>query len=217
MPVAGALIGAAGTAYAAGQQRDAARDAARAGQTAANAGRADIEQAYGRYDANAQPYLQTGQQGLSGLQRLMGGDYSAALSSPDYRARFDMGLQAADRSAAARGALHSGGHSADLLNYGGQMASQGINDYRNALFGMSQLGAGMTSSLGTAGLGAASGMAHQGNLAGQARASGYWGQADATNQGIAGLGGIFNNWYQRNSANNGGGTGWYLGSNPGPG
>lgn len=217
MPVAGALIGAAGTAYAANQQRDAARDAARAGQDAANAGRADIEQAYGRYDANAQPYMQAGGQGLTALQQLLSGDYRAAMASPFVQAQMDMGLQAYDRSAAARGGLRSGGHSADLLRLGSQIASSGINDYRNTASGLAQLGAGMTSSLGSSGLSAASGMAHQGNMAGAARASGYMGQADAMNQGIAGLGGIFNNWYQRNSANNGGGTGWYLGSNPGPG
>lgn len=208
---------AAGSAYAANRQGAAARDAARAGRDAANQGREDIRQYYDQYAGNAQPYMDAGAQGLESLRRLMGGDYSQALAGPDYRARFDMGLQAQDRSAAARGALNSGGHSADLLNYGGMMASQGINDYRNALFGMANMGANMTSNLGTAGLSAASGMANQGNLAGQARASGYWGQADAANRGVGGMLGALNGFYQQQSANNGGGTGWYFGSNPGPG
>jgi hypothetical protein len=217
MPVAGAVITAAASAYAANRQRSAADRAARAGQDAANQGREDIRGYYDQFAGNAAPYMAAGQQGLSGLQRLMSGDYSQALAGPDVQARFSMGLEGLDRSAAARGALNSGGHSADLLDYGGMMASQGIGDYRNALFGMANMGANMTSNLGSAGLSAASGMASQGNLAGQARASGYWGQANATNQGVAGALGALNGFYQQQSANNGGGTGWYFGSQPGRG
>jgi hypothetical protein len=191
MSIGDAIGGVAGL-WAGDRQADAAEDAARAQAQEAERGRQLIGQYHDQFASNAAPYMQTGQQGLSALQRLMGGDYSQALAGPDYRARFDMGLQATDRSAAARGSLHSGGHSADLLNYGGQMASQGIGDYRNALFGMAGLGANMTSNLGSAGLSAASGMAQQGNLAGQARASGYTGSADAWGQTAFGLGGLLN-------------------------
>jgi hypothetical protein len=50
-----------------------------------------------------------------------------------------------------------------------------------------------------------------------ARQSSYL-NSGAANAGAAGaLGGIFNNWYQQNSANNNGGSGWYLGQRPGAG
>lgn len=188
----GDMIGGVVGLVAGERQADAARDAARAQAREAERGRADIANYYGQFAGNAQPYMDTGAQGLSALNRLMGGDYSQALAGPDYRARFDMGLQAADRSAAARGSLHSGGHSADLLNYGGQMASQGINDYRNALFNQVGIGSNMTSNLGSAGLSAASGMAHQGNLAGLARATGYTNAAGAQTQGWGALAGGLN-------------------------
>jgi hypothetical protein len=192
MPVAGALITVAGSAYAANRQRSAADRAARASADAANQGREDIRGYYDLFSQNASPYMSAGTNALGRQMAFLGGDYGDALKSPDYTARFDMGLKAADRSAAARGGLFSGGHSADLLDYGGQMASQGLNAYWDRLAGISNMGANMTSNLGAAGLSAASGMAAQGNMAGNARASGYMAAGDAQSQFGGALAGAAN-------------------------
>ena len=53
--------------------------------------------------------------------------------------------------------------------------------------------------------------------AADARASGYQQRANISSQAASGLGGLFNDWYSNNSAANGGGTGWYLGKQPGKG
>lgn len=198
MPAVVPLATMAATAYAANRQAGAAGDAARAGQDAANQGRADIEQAYGRFDANSQPYREAGLGALSGMQRFLGGDRSGFESDAGYLFNRDQMSQGADRSAAARGSLYSGGHSADLARLHSGLANQHSEGYFGRLAGLAGMGAGMTSDLGSAGLSAASGMANQGNLAGQARASGYTGRADAMGQGAMGLAGIFGNYYNSN-------------------
>jgi hypothetical protein len=184
--------------FAGQQQAGAARDAARAQAREAERGRQHIDQMYGRYETNAQPYMAAGTSALGDMQRFLGGDYSAALSSPDYTARFAQGLQGLDRSAAARGSLMGGRHTADTIQYGQDRATEGLNNYWGRLTGVAGMGAGMTSNLGGAGLNAAGMMAQQGNIAGQARASGYTGAADAWGQTAFGLGGLINNAGQSN-------------------
>lgn len=87
-----------------------------------------------------QPYQQAGTQGLNQLGALMGGDYSGFMNSPDYLAAQEMGMKALDRNAAARGRLYSGGADADRIRLGQQLATQNLGNYRNALFGMANIG-----------------------------------------------------------------------------
>jgi hypothetical protein len=194
----GDVIGAGVGLFAGDRQANAAEDAARAQREAAEQGRADIRDYYDQFAGNAQPYMQAGTSALGDMQRFLGGDYSAALSSPDYTARFAQGLQGLDRSAAARGSLMGGRHTADTIQYGQDRATEGLNNYWGRLTGVAGMGAGMTSNLGGAGLNAAGMMAQQGNIAGQARASGYTGAADAWGQTAFGLGGLINNAGQSN-------------------
>lgn len=117
------------------------------GNRSANRARRAQEQAMGQamgFQNQAlqgfQPYAQAGQENLNRLNALMGGDYSGFMNAPDYRAAQEMGLKQLDRSAAARGALYSGGADADRIRFGSQLATQNLGNYRNALAGLAGMG-----------------------------------------------------------------------------
>lgn len=131
--VGGAAIGAIGSAYSAKKQGDAAKSAGRASQAAQDL-------AYQRNLANMQPYLDTGTGALGYLNQLAAGDYSGFMNAPDYLATQQAGLQALDRSAAARGALNSGGADADRITFGTNLGAQQLGNYRSSLLGLAGLG-----------------------------------------------------------------------------
>lgn len=113
-------------------------------------------------------------------------DYSAFYESPGYQFRFDEGMRALDRSAAAEGGLRGGGHSRELQRYGQGLASQEFNQYANRLASLAGVGQSATGTGIQAGLqsaaGVRSGAAQVGqayNTMGAARASGYAGLANA--------------------------------------
>lgn len=217
MLAAGAVIGAGATMYAANQQSKAAKGAANAQQRAADAATAEQARQFDLTRQDQQPWLQAGQGALTQMQALNSGDFSSFKQSPDYQFSFDQGLQGLDRSAAARGSLYSGGHSADLMKFGEGLASQNYNQYYNRLASMAGQGQTTASGLGQLGQQYANNVGQIGMNQANNMASSYQQQANTNSQLAGSLGGIFNNWYQRNSANNGGGTGWYVGNNPGKG
>lgn len=153
-----AAIGAAATTYAANKSAGAQK-------RAANGAIAATQQNYDNTAANLNPYIDAGNGALGKIQALNNGDFSSFKQSPDYQFRFDQGLQGLDRSAAARGSLYGGGHSADVLNYAGGMASQGYNDYYSKLAGLAASGQNAATNLGSVGTGnaAAIGSALQGS------------------------------------------------------
>ena len=204
-------------AYSANQQKQATKGAANAQSRAADAATAEQQRQFDLTRQDQQPWMQAGQGALAQMQQLNAGDFSSFKESPDYQFSLDQGLQGLDRSAAARGSLYSGGHSADLLKFGEGLASQNYGNFYNRLAGLSGTGQTTASGLGTLGANYASNIGNNLQNAGQARASAYSAIGDTNSQLAAGLGGAFNNWYQKNSANNGGGSGWYLGSKPGAG
>lgn len=210
---AAAVVG----AYSANQQSKAAKGAANAQTRAADAATEEQRRQFDLTRQDQQPWLQAGQNALTQMQALNSGDFSSFKESPDYQFAFNQGLQGLDRSAAARGSLFSGGHSADLMQFGQGLASQNYSNFYNRLAGLSGTGQTTASGLGTLGANMAGNIGNNLMNAGNARASAYGNIADANSQLAGGIGGAFNNWYQRNSANNGGGTGWYLGNNPGKG
>jgi hypothetical protein len=115
----------------------------RAASRAARAQREGAAQAQGYLSSAAQgfsPYTQAGEQNLNRLNQLMGGDYSGFTSGPDYQAAYRQGLQALDRSAAARGSMYSGGADADRMSFASDLASQTLGQYRNALSGLAGMG-----------------------------------------------------------------------------
>lgn len=217
MPIATAAATIGGSLYSASQQRGAARDGARAIGQATTAANTGIDEALGQARTDQLPWLQAGQNALGMQTRYLAGDYGEALNSPDYAARLSQGIQALDRGAAARGRLYSGGADADRMRFGADTATSGLNSYWDKITGMSSMGQNSASSLGQMGLSAANNKGQNLLGAAGARASGYQQSADANSQAAFGIIGAGNNWYQGNSARNGGGTGFYLGNNPGRG
>ena len=203
--------------YSANQQKQAAKGAANAQKQAADAATEEQRRQFDLTRADQQPFLQAGQKAVGQMQALNSGDFSSFNSSPDYQYARDQMQQGIERGAAARGSLFSGGTNVDLANALNGIASQNYNNFYNRLAGLS--GTGQTSATSLGGLGANMANNIGNNLinAGNARASAFSANGDTNSQLAAGLGGTFNNWYQKNSANNGGGTGWYLGNNPGKG
>lgn len=131
--VGGTAIGLAGSWLSSDKQADAAKKGGQAAQAAQDL-------AYNRNQANMQPYLDAGTTALGQLGALNSGDYSGFLNSPDYLATQQSGLQALDRSAAARGALNSGGADADRIAFGANLGAQQLGSFRSGLMGLAGLG-----------------------------------------------------------------------------
>jgi hypothetical protein len=211
--VASVVVG----AYTADQQKKAGEKAAGAQEKGADQAIAEQRRQYDQTREDQMPWLQAGQWAIPRYQDTLNGNYTDFFNSPDYLATQQQGVKAMDMSAASRGGLFGGGHSADLTKYGNQLGAQQLGNYRNALGTLAGFGQNSANALGQFGANTANQISNQyGNIA-NARASSYGNAADANSQFAAGVGGAFNNWYQQNSANNGGGTGWYLGNNPGRG
>jgi hypothetical protein len=131
-------------------------------------------------------------------------DYSAFFKSPGYEFRFNEGLRASDRSAAARGMLMSGGHMRELQRYGQGLASSEFGNYANrlsSLAGIGQTSAFQSGQIGSAAasqVGAGSGALAGTILAGgQAQAEGIVGGSNAMLGGIGGAIGQFGNAVQQ--------------------
>lgn len=179
----------AGTAvYSANQQKKAAEEQARAAQYGIDASNAANAQAR----ADQAHFIEASKWALPQLQATFDGDYSGFYDSPDYLATQEQGLSFMDRSAAARGGLYSGGHSADLMKYGQGLAAQQLGNYRGGLAQLAGLGQSSAQSVGGFGMQNAGNLA---NLYGN-RASAYGQRADANSQMAGALGGIFNNYAQ---------------------
>lgn len=213
----GAAIAAVGS-YAA--SRSSSRGAASGARSQERANQAAIDEQRRQYDQtrqDQQPWLLAGQNALARQQQLLNGDYSGFYQSPEYQWTQQQGIQSLDRSAAARGSLYSGGADADRMRFSQGLASQEYGNFYNRLAGMSGTGQTTASNLGQLGANMASNIGQSYQNMGNARASAYQTQGNNNAQMIGSLTGQFNNWYQGNRANNGGGTGWYLGNNPGKG
>ena len=196
----GAAIVAGAAIYSANKQSGAANKAANAQQNAANQASAASEQNYQRTADNLNPYIGAGSSALSQMRALNSGDFSSFKESPDYQFRFDQELQGLDRSAAARGSLFSGGHSADLISFGQGMASQGYNDFYNRLAGLAQGGQNAASNLGSVGTGNAAAIGANLTNAGNAAANGYINSANAQSNMYGQLAGLAGNYFGNRSS-----------------
>ena len=141
---AAAVVG----AYASNQ---AANKAANASQNATNQSIGEQQREFDINQNNQRPWLRAGKSALAGMQALNSGDFSSFHASPDYQYTLDQGIQGLDRSAAARGNLLSGGHSADILKFASGLADQQYGNYYNRLAQLAGLGQGSAQSLGAAG------------------------------------------------------------------
>jgi hypothetical protein len=168
---------------------------------------AAIDEQRRQYDqtrSDLNPYMQFGQAAIPGLTALNSGDYSGFLNSPDYLAALNQGQGQIDHSAAARGGLFGGGHTKDTIQFGSDLASQYLGNYRNSLF--QQAGMGQNAAAGLGGLGA--NMANSignayGNM-GDARASAYNNNAQFAAGTAGALNGLFQNYMTQRQPTYGG-------------
>jgi hypothetical protein len=123
------------------------------------------------------------QSGINALNKIESGDIMGSMD-PSYSFRFQEGLKALDRQAAARGGLISGGALKAAQRYGQDVASNEFGNAYNRLASMAGIGQTATGAMSGA---AGQFGANAGNLmtgAGAARASGYVGGANALTSGL---------------------------------
>lgn len=189
--ITSAVVVAAGTAYAANKQAGAAKNAANKAGRAADAAQARLEENYQRTADQLNPYIDAGQSALTNINQVNAGNYAAFENSPDYQYALSSGINAADRSAAARGSLFSGGQQADLLKLGQGLASQNLNTYYNRQLGLAQLGQNSATSLGSIGTGNAAAQGNIGMNAAAAQGQAGYDRANANASLVSGLTGAF--------------------------
>jgi hypothetical protein len=183
--VGAGVIGAVGSVVAAGTAAGAQEDAA---NTAANT----QLNMYNQTRSDLAPYNLGGQSAFNNLSSLIGTNgapNSAAMMSalqnyPGYQFTLGQGMQALDRSEAAKGQLLSGGQLKDLSGYAQGQASTLFNNYWNQNMGMAQLGESAASQTGNAGTAAAQGAASSQMAGGSAAASGIMGMNNAFQGGL---------------------------------
>lgn len=184
--ITSAVVVAAGSAYAANRQAGAAKDAANSQRDAASQGIGEQRRQFDTFQGNIKPYLGVGQTGIDGINALLK-DPNSIQDSNAYKFRFDQGLQANDRSAAAGGRLFSGGHQADLLAYGQGMASQEYDNQWSRLMGLANMGQNSAVGAGQMGQNNANAISGLYGQQGNAAANGGIGSANAWSNGIAGI------------------------------
>jgi len=193
--VAGAAVSVVGGVISSNK----AKKGADAQAAAADAAARESGRQYDQTRQDMMPWMGAGTNALAQMQQLNAGDFSSFRQSPDYQFAFDQGLQATDRSAAARGGLFSGGHSADLQAFGQGLASQQYGNYYNRLASLAGVGQQTAGQIGQFGAQNAMNQGQYAMTAGNARASAYGQQGNAWNNALSGVGGavgygIGNNW-----------------------
>lgn len=111
--------------------------------------------------------------GMAGTPTGQAGNFSRFYTSPDYQFRVNQGVQALDRSAAARGRLRSGAQMKAVTDYGQQAGSQEFGNYFERLSRMAGMGGAATNAVGTAASNAAGGIGAAAMNAGNATAGQY--------------------------------------------
>lgn len=170
------------------------RQANKGAQAQVDAQQAAIDEQRRQYDqtrGDLLPYMDFGSQAIPQLSQLNSGDYSGFLNSPDYLAALNQGQSQIDHGAAARGGLFGGGHTKDTVQFGSDLASQYLGNYRNSLF--QQAGMGQNAAAGLGGLGAnmASNVGNAYGNMGNARASAYNNNAEFAAGAAGGLNSLF--------------------------
>lgn len=163
------------------------RNAKKAAAGQAGAADAATEEQRRQFDlarADMQPWLQSGAQALDMQGKVLAGDYSGFMDSPDYLYARDSSLQALERDAAARGGFMGGGADADRINLASGLATQNLGNYWNKLAGMSNTGQQTAANLGQLGANFARDAGSNMMNAANARASSYAAQGNNWNQAL---------------------------------
>jgi hypothetical protein len=200
----GAIIGAVGSYLG---NREANKGNNKATQAGLQGQQNYIDELKRQFDinqANQAPWLTAGKGALGNLQSLLSGDYSGFMDSPDYKAALQSGIDSLDKSAAARGSLFSGGHSADLTKYAEGLATSNLGNYRHALESLAGVGQSAADNLGSYGQNYANSMGSAYQNMGNLRGSSYQNNAYNNAAMWSNLGNAFGQWY--GNRNSGGGS-----------
>lgn len=228
MPI-GAVIGAVGAAATVGSAvigSNAADRAADKQSEAADRASATQLEMFNQTRKSLQPFINTGTGAFSTLAQLYGlptakyssapdsagspgtwetvagtgkPDFSAFTASPDYAFARDEGMNALERTAAARGGLISGNQLRAAQQFGQGLASQQFGNYFNRMMGIAQVGQNAAAGVGNAATATGQGVANSQIAGGQAQASGIVGGANAV---TGALGSGMNNLAYWNAMNN---------------
>lgn len=173
---------------------NAARDAAdTTAQAASQAGQQQLAM-FNQSRADLLPYRETGNQALFALADIYGvprpdgtGGFTQGRGfegTPGYQFQMQEGINALDRSAAAKGRLNSGATMRAAERYGSGLAAGEFNNYANRLASLANVGQTATNNTAALGTQAANNYGNALMAGGNARASGYTNQAGAINQGV---------------------------------
>jgi hypothetical protein len=189
MAVAGAIGGAL-------IQGSAARRAARAQQSAADADRAFQIETRDLIRGDLAPFREGGLNAFNMYSdEVMGTGPTQFQRTQDYNFGLNEGINAVQAGAAARGGLFSGATMKDLNTFGQDYASTRREGWLNRLGGLADTGLNAAQMSGNASTNAAAGVSNALAAAGNARAAGAIGVGNAFNQGIGNALGAWN--YQR--------------------
>jgi hypothetical protein len=211
--IGGAVVGAAGSAYAGKKAADAATESAQISTDATMR----------QYEQNRADMMPWRDAGLGALEQLKtgtaeGGDFNRDFTladfqkDPGYQFRMDEGRGALEGSAAARGGLLTGGTLKALSRYGQDYASgEYTNAYNrfnadrtqrfNRLSGLAGTAQTATRDVAQQGTAATSAANEYGAQAANARGSQYVGAANAVNQGASSLANFYSQQAMINSMN----------------
>lgn len=202
MPVFSAIIGA-----------NASKKAARAQENASNKALALQKEQFDQTRADLAPYRAVGAPALTAYMNSigLGGEAGKASSlsmfrdtNPGYNFQLQEGTRARDYSAAARGALGSGGYAKELTAFGQGLADSTYGTWQDRLNGLVTTGQNAAAQTGTFAQNYANAGGQLIQDAGNARASGIMGAANAYMGGIGQLAQLAGNAF----GFGGGGSGW---------
>lgn len=174
----------------------ASNKAADAQLTASRESNQALMDMYQQNRADLAPWRDAGRNALGYLAALSGmgsggngvdqstNQLQALMQSPGYQFRLAQGLQALDRSAAARGGLYSGATLKALSRYNQDYAANEYGAQWNRLANLAGIGQQATNQTGSYGRDTAFGVASNAQRAGDARSSNYLNRADIIGSGI---------------------------------
>ncbi len=174
------VAGVVGSAVGGKKGKKAAKQQAASQDAAAE----NYRNALGVATSYQQPYLDAGSPAINALMRVNSGDYSGFNASPDYMYARDEALRGVEGGAAARGGLYSGQAMKRLAEVSSGLASQNLNNYRNALMGQIGIGQSAANNLGNATMMTAGNVGNALIGAGDARASGTVASGNALSSAI---------------------------------
>jgi len=205
MGIAAPLIG-AGASILGGILGKGASKKAQAAQTQAlNAAIGEQRRQYDTSRQDFSPFLQGGQQALSGQNGIMGllglqgnDAQSAAIEqlkqSPGFTSLYGTGQDTILQNAAATGGLRGGNTQNSLAQFGSSLLGTVIQNQLQNLGGLVNVGSGAAGSLGTLGANSANQISGLLGQQGQAAASGILGRGAITGNTINGLAGVLQNF-----------------------